>query len=409
MTASAVQVSFRFKNASDHARSIALMKFLSGVARSLGAGSHVYVVGGAVRNFLMDPEGSRYPIKDLDVVVDSVALGKDSDWFAEKLARAIPVETNVTTNQYGVAIVTVKGDWDLDGSPMKGEIIEIANARKESYGGSGGKGKGYKPTDVSPATIEEDVYRREFSFNTLLWRMIDLADGPDKAEVIDITGLGRQHLKEKLIQTPLDPDRTFSDDPTRMLRAIKFLVKYDMGISGEVAASIRKNAHKLRDMPWEAVATILVRDILSTPQARGALLEMVSLGLVDVLAEMIREDKPFAAYMGRQLGDGNRDVALLLDLADLGLGSRPVEFLSKDQQIRLRAITTGMDRLDANHFFDEVRKPPVNNELLIAEFNLVGRERQSIWQLAREALLANPDLLGQGARLEAVVRQGLSV
>ena len=116
-----------------HARSIALMKFLSGVAKRLGVAENVYVVGGAVRNFLIDQ-----PIKDIDVVIDSVKAGRDSEWFAKQLQDVIPARTSLATNQYGVAILTVAEPWELDGHEMTGEVIEIANARKESYGGAAG-------------------------------------------------------------------------------------------------------------------------------------------------------------------------------------------------------------------------------------------------------------------------------
>jgi tRNA nucleotidyltransferase/poly(A) polymerase len=402
------KIALRFVNAGTHARSVALMKFLSRLAIELGVAKHIYIVGGAVRNFLMDPEGTNYPIKDLDVVVDSIALGKDSDWFAKQLAKVIPAQTNITTNQYGVAILTVKGDWDLEGNSMKGETIEIANARKESYGGVGTKGKGYKPTDVQPATIEEDIRRRDFTLNTLLWRLLDLANGPDKAEIIDITGLGRSHLEQKLLHTPLDPDRTFLDDPTRMLRLIKFSIKYDLDVTDEVKSAVKRNAPKMKQMPWEAIATILVRDILNTPSAREALLTMASFGLIDVLAEMIQEEKAFASYMAGQMGSGNRDVALLLDLADLGLGSRPVEFLAKEQQIRLREITTSLSRDEANDFFKLLKNPPVNNIALIEEFGLQGRDRARPAAIARKALLDTPELAFHPDRLQAVVRSSLA-
>jgi len=154
------KVASRFVDAMEHRTSVALMKFLSGVAKAAGIAEHVYVVGGAVRNFVIGQ-----PVKDVDVVIDSVAAGKDSAWFAERVRKAIPVRTSLATNQYGVAILTVSGDWFLDGSNLKGETVEIANARKESYGGE--TGKGYKPHVVAPATIEEDVVRREFTFNCM--------------------------------------------------------------------------------------------------------------------------------------------------------------------------------------------------------------------------------------------------
>lgn len=394
------RVASRFINAEEHRRSVALMKFLSGIAKHLGVAEHVYVVGGAVRNFLIGQ-----PIKDIDVVVDSVSLGgkKDSEWFAKQVARSIPAPTNLTTNQYGVAILTVSGSWNLEGEDMQGEIIEIANARKESYSGVGGKGKGYKPTDVQPATIEEDVFRREFTFNTLLWRLLDLTEGPEKAEVIDLTGLGRQHLEERLMHTPLDPNQTFTDDPTRMLRAIKFFVKYGLKLSSNVVSAIKQNAGKLKEMPWEAVSAILVRDILDTPKAREALVVMNSLGLVEVLADMIRTEKPFAAFMAGQM-TVDKDVQLLLDLAGLGLGDKAVSFLTPAQQQRLREITVVMPRSDASAFLLALKTPPIDNMALIAEFNLQPRDRGILAPTARQLVLERPALADSPAALTEAVR-----
>ena len=236
-----------------HAKSIALMKFLSGIALRLGAAKHVYVVGGAVRNFVLGE-----PIKDLDVVIDSVALGKDSEWFAKAVQREIPVATNLTTNQYGVTILTVKGDWELGGSNLRGEVIEIANARKESYGGA--EGKGYKPHSVSPATIEEDIRRRDFTFNTLLWRMADLAEGPDKAEIVDILGCGLEDLRSRDLRCPGDdPDRTFRDDPTRLLRVIRMYVKYGLRPTPDTEAAIRRSAPLLKRAPPNAILGVLLK------------------------------------------------------------------------------------------------------------------------------------------------------
>ena len=389
---------------SNHVKSIALMKFLSGVARAEGVAKHVYVVGGAVRNYLLG-----VPIKDIDVVVDSVSVGqgRDSEWFARKVADAIPVPSNLTTNQYGVAILTVKGEWVLDGVDLKGEVIEIANARKESYDGAGGKGKGYKPTDVSPATIEEDVLRREFSFNTLLWRLLDLAHGPDKAEVIDLTGLGRKHLEERLIATPVDPDKTFRDDPTRQLRILKFLLRYDLKISPDVVASVKRNAHRLKDMPWESVGNILVGDILKSAKATTGILVMKSLGILDVLVEMIQETPPFAAYLTKQLANGNHSVELLLELADLGIAGRVLSFLTTDQRARFKELAQNMGADESRQFLEVLRVPPVDNAALIQEFSLEGRDRGLLVPIAREAILLDPSLATHEVKLNGRVREAL--
>jgi hypothetical protein len=306
-----------------------------------------------------------------------------------------------------VAILTVKGDWILDGINMKGEVIEVANARKESYEGAGGKGKGYKPTDVSPANIREDVYRREFTFNTLLWRLLDLADGPEKAEVIDITGLGRQHLEEKLISTPVDPDKTFSDDPTRQLRILKFLLRYNLKISPDVVASVKRNAHKLKDMPWEAVGNILVGDILESPKAMEGLKVMKSLGMLDVLVEMIRETPAFAAYMTRQLSGGNHPVELLLELAEIGFSDKVLGFLTPAQRSRFREVITGMPGDESRRFLEVLKKPPVDSMALFQEFNIQGKDRGILVPMAREILLAEPNLVTNEVGLNDQLRKNL--
>ena len=385
---------------SAHRKNVALMKWLSEATRRLGVGRDTYVVGGAVRNFLIDK-----PIKDIDVVIDTTKARHDSDWLAKNLAQAIPADTNVTTNQYGVAILTVKGDWMVGGDNLKGEVIEIANARKESYGGS--SGKGYKPHSVAPATIEEDLRRREFTFNTLLWRLMDLAKGPEKAEVIDLTGCGVRDLEQRTIRCPQDPNKTFSDDPTRMLRAIKFTGKYGFKVPPDVARSIKQNASKMKRMPWEAVASILVNDVLNQPTARKSLKQMRDLGLLQVVSEMIQEQKPFATYMAGQLRR-NRKIQLLLDLMELGVpASTPISFLDPAGRQRLRDITVPMPEKEAVAFAEKLIKPPVDNRRVIDVLKLDGPSRRHITPTARHLILQDPELASKGQHLTDRVIQEL--
>lgn len=386
------RVASKIVDATSHKRNVALMKWLSDLTRRLGVGRDTYVVGGAVRNFLIDA-----PIKDIDIVIDTTKAGRDSDWLAKQIARAIPAPTNVTTNQYGVAILTVKGDWLVGGENMRGEVLEIANARKESYGGE--SGKGYKPHTVAPATIEEDVLRREFSFNTLLWRMLDLAHGPDRAEVIDLTGCGRRDLEEGVLRCPREPDVVFSDDPTRMLRAIKFTGKYGFKIPPDLVRSIRKNAPMMKRMPWEAIASILVGDVLSQPTARKSLVQMKQLGLLEVVSEMIQEQKPFATYMANQLRT-NRRVPLLLDLMELGVPAQtPINFLDRAGQQRLRSLTVAMPEDEAAAFVDVLIKPPVDSKRVIDALALEPAQRRDIVPTARHLILQDPALAASRVRL----------
>jgi len=371
-----------------HDQSIALMRFLAKESKRLGVGEHVYVVGGAVRNFVIDR-----PIKDIDVVIDSVALrGKDSDWFAKKLQQAIPAKTSLKTNQYGVAILAVNESWVVDGEELQGEVIEIANARKESYGGEGGKG--YKPHMVEPSTIEEDIGRREFTFNTLLWQLSELAQGPDKAEIIDLTGCGLRDLEEGVMKCPSNPDKTFSDDPTRMLRAVKFLVKYGFKIHPEVAQAIRRNARKIKKAPQNAIADILVNDILEMSQSKKVLKVLGDLGLLAEISDLLEQDKAFRATLANW-ARGNAKVVFLFDMMDVGLPLyNRLHFLDDAQMAVLRQIALEMDERDASAFVDMLKQPGkvMDTAQLIKEFDLKGRQVADLMDTARDVLLDNPAL-----------------
>ena len=355
--------------------SLALMKFLSDLSRQLGVGKHTYVVGGAVRNFVIDQ-----PIKDIDVVIDSVALkGKDSEWFAEQVAKAIPAQTQITTNQYGVALLHIVGDWMLGDTNLKGEDIEIANARRESYTDGG-----YTPTNVQPADIYEDTVRREFTFNTLLWRLHDLADGPDKAEILDLTGCGLRDLQEGVMRCPVSPDKTFSDDPSRMIRAIKFLIKYGFTISLEVKRSIEKNKDKLKNIPHAHLSNMLINTFLRESTGKKALLEMQKLGLLDVIKEIAQTQKPFREALANW-ADKEAKVEFLFDLMDLGLpAGKRLAFLTPAQQAQVRDITVKMHHAEAETFLQVLHQPGkvLDTHALVLEYNLKGSDVRQITDVA---------------------------
>lgn len=389
-----------------HERSIALMRFLSDAATNLGVGDHVYVVGGAVRNFVIDK-----PIKDIDVVIDALAIDpsgtKDSEWFAKQLASAIPVQTSLQTNQYGVAILTINESWMVEGSELQGEVIEIANSRAESYGGEGGKG--YKPSEVSLAPIEEDVSRREFTFNTLMWQLSQLAQGPDKAEIIDLTGCGLDDLQEGTMRCPSDPDKTFSDDPTRMIRAVKFLVKYGFRIDPLVVAAIQRNAGKLKRAPQNAISSILVDDILNMSQSKETLKVLRDLGLLAVVGEMLEEDKAFRQTMANWAARDSR-ILFLFDMMDYGLPlNRRIRFLDDAQMSKLRLVVVELGDKEASTFVDLLKQPGrlLDTQALIREFELQGPEIGKIMTLARDLLLEKPSLRQNARSLTDAVRNRL--
>ena len=390
----------RYVDAANHKTSIELMKFLSNAVNKLGIGRHVYVVGGAVRNFIINE-----PIKDIDVVVDSIGARKDSDWLAKKLQRVIPARTSLVTNQYGVAILTVKEDWFVGDSNLKGEAIEIANARKESYGESAGKG--YKPHMVEPSTIQEDVIRREFTFNTLLWRMSELASGPEKAEILDLTGCGRKDLDEGMMRCPSNPNKTFTDDPSRMIRAIKFLIKYGFKIAPDVKSSIKRNAQKLKNIPPGHLSNMIINLFFEPGHGSKALLEMNKLGLLDVVREITVKDKAFREALANW-ADRSGKIDFLFELMGYNMPTgRRLKFLSKPQLVRLRDITAPMDSDEAEKLVVALGQPGkvVNMKQLISEFGLKGQEIRQLTEVLRQVILKDPRMVLTPARLEKATRK----
>jgi tRNA nucleotidyltransferase/poly(A) polymerase len=356
---------------------MALIDFLASVARKVGVADHVYVVGGAVRNSLLG-----LPIKDVDLAIDTIGTrGYSSEHFAGEVRRSIPATVTMTTNNYGVSILTVKGPWMLGPFDMTGEVIEIANARSESYGGTGGKG--YKPSEVRRTTIEEDVYRREFTVNTLMWRLSDIGN------VIDLTGRGVADLNAEILRTPRDPDRVFADDPTRMLRAVKFVVKYGFVVEDKTRASIRRNAMMLANVPWEAVASLLAHEILVPGQACHALEVIGRLGLQEPVRALLLANKGFVSYLSDVFKNlGAFEAAYALDVFGWPLRI-PLGTLSPEQR---RALADYNDPV----LESAVIKPRVDNDALIRQFNIPPSERGNIATLARAVLLEHPHIAHEG-------------
>lgn len=385
---------------------IGLVQFLARVANKHGVGGNTYVVGGAMRNHV-----AGWPIKDFDIVFDSVSqsLGRDSasysDWFAERIAEEIPARVSLKTNQYGVALLTVASDWDVDGTNMRGEVIEVANARKESYGGEAGKG--YKPHLVAPATIGEDLLRRDFTFNTLMWRLGELESGPDGAEVLDLLGCGLNDLRAGLIRTPQDPDVTFSDDPTRMLRAVKFMSRYGFRLDDSVRASISRNAGKLSQMPWDAVRKILTDDVLGGPLPLGSMATMLTLGLSDALRTMMEAEPGFAAAVGRSLSDA--DPWLSLEVHAHGWPVRTsVSYLEAGDRERLKQALRQVLPDDVSAFNELLRRPKIDQQSLFSKYEIPPPQRGFVVLHARNAILRNPVLAYDEEGLTADVEAQLS-
>jgi len=185
-----------------------LLGLLKRAASDLGV--QAWVVGGYVRDKLL---GRPHP--NPDVVVE----GGDALQVAMRFAELAGAEPPVTFERYGTAQVT-----------LPGHLLEFVSARAESYSPDSRK------PDVRPATLEEDLRRRDFTINTLL---MDL-DG----QVHDSLG-GRSDLDVRILRTPTDPLRTFADDPLRMLRAVRFASELGFELAPDLLPAMRQMKSRL--------------------------------------------------------------------------------------------------------------------------------------------------------------------
>ncbi|MEP6752674.1 MAG: CCA tRNA nucleotidyltransferase [Candidatus Dormiibacterota bacterium] len=221
-------------------------------------GLKAWVVGGYVRDHLL---GRSQP--DLDVVVEEGGARQLAERFAE-LAGAVPP---VIFERYGTAQVT-----------LPGHLVEFVSARSESY-----ETDSRKP-NVQPATLEQDLRRRDFTINTLLMDF----DG----NIEDRLGTGRADLESRLLRTPADPIQTFSDDPLRMLRAVRFAAQLGFELAPDLMPAMRQLSGRLAPpvVSVERIADELCKMLVS-PRPRVALELLDAGGLLEVVLPEVTAGK----------------------------------------------------------------------------------------------------------------------
>ena len=197
-----------------------------------------FVIGGVVRDIFLN----RYS-KDIDILV----IGNGIE-VAKEVAKEIStnLEVNIFKN-FGTAQFVYEGNG-----------IEFVGARKESY-----NKKSRKPV-VEDGTLQDDLDRRDFTINALA---IGLS-GPHKGEIIDSFN-GLQDLHDKILRTPLDPNITFSDDPLRMMRAVRFASQLGFTIHEETFEAIQKNASRLDIISKERITEEFNKILLSPKPSVG--------------------------------------------------------------------------------------------------------------------------------------------
>ncbi len=215
------------------------------------AGMECYVVGGYVRDIFL-----QRPSKDIDVVVVGSGIAM-AEALAKRLGRGAQV---AVFKNFGTAQLKYQNTE-----------VEFVGARRESYSHDS-----RKPV-VEDGTLEDDQNRRDFTINTLAVCLNRARFG----ELEDPFG-GMDDLKERLVRTPLDPDATFSDDPLRMMRCIRFATQLNFYIDDETFESLCRNKERISIVSKERIADELNKIILSPIPSKG-FIDLERSGLLELV------------------------------------------------------------------------------------------------------------------------------
>ena len=257
-------------------REKATLDFISNIIKGTEWDGKVFLAGGAVRDEFMGKDP-----KDLDILVNAPNGGIEfSKWITKKVGadsggtnEEDPSSNPVIFPRFGTAKFNLRGVVH-NGIDLSNMDIEAVMPRKEQYT-TGSR----KPT-VTGGELKDDVERRDFTVNSLLK---DLSTG----EILDLTGMGKADIKAGIIRTPLNPDKIFTDDPLRMLRAIRFAVKYNWKLPMFMLRGLKKNASQLTNISQERIRDELNKILVTGSPDKGIKLLKVTGLLQFVIPELI--------------------------------------------------------------------------------------------------------------------------
>lgn len=244
-------------------------------------GREAYVVGGYVRDLILNRHS-----KDIDFV--TVGSGIE---LAQEVARMLGPKTKVNVyRNFGTAQVH-QGQLEL----------EFVGARRESYH------RESRNPIVEDGTLEDDISRRDFTINAMA-----LCVNEDRfGELVDMFD-GMDDIERRTIRTPLDPDITFSDDPLRMMRAIRFATQLDFTIDDETFEAISRNAGRIEIISKERIATELEKIMLSPVPSIGWYL-LLNSGLLKLIFPELAAMKGVETVNGRGHKDNFDHTMIVLD------------------------------------------------------------------------------------------------
>ena len=256
-----------------------IFRHVGSVADAMGR--ECYVVGGYVRDLFL-----QRPSKDIDFV--TVGSGIE---VAEAVAATLGKGARLSVfKNFGTAQVHYHG-----------EEFEFVGARRESY-----RRDSRKPI-VEDGTLDDDLSRRDFTINA----MAVSVNGDTFGELIDRFN-GLEDMERKLIRTPLDPDVTYSDDPLRMMRAVRFATQLQFELVPETFESIKRNARRLEIISRERIVDELMK-IMKSPRPSIGWRLMAETGLLSIVLPELQALKGVDVVKGRGHKDNFDHTLQVLD------------------------------------------------------------------------------------------------
>lgn len=243
------------------------------------SGVRAFVIGGYVRDSLIGRKS-----KDIDIVVEGSGIE-----LAQRVADRLKVKLSVFKN-FGTAMLRTR---DIE--------VEFVGARRESY-----RQNSRKPI-VEDGTLEDDQKRRDFTINALAFSL----QKEDFGSIVDPFG-GIDDLKNGIIKTPLDPDTTYSDDPLRMIRAIRFATQLSFTIVPESLESIKKNCNRVSILSTERIVDELNK-ILGSPKPSIGFYLLDQTGLLEQVLPSLIKLKGVEKVEGKEHKDNFTHTLQVLD------------------------------------------------------------------------------------------------
>lgn len=254
----------------------AVLDFISKIIKNTEWDGKIFLAGGAVRDEFMGKDP-----KDLDLLINSPNGGIEfAKWITKKVGayKGGANEEDAGSNpvifpRFGTAKFNLRGVVH-NGIDLSDMDVESVMPRKEQYV------TGSRKPEVSSGELKDDVDRRDFTVNSLLK---DLSTG----EILDLTGLGKADIKAGIVRTPLNPDKIFTDDPLRLLRAARFCIKYDWKLPMFMIRSMKRNAAQLPNISQERIRDELNKMLVTSSPAKAIKLLKVTGLLPFIIPELL--------------------------------------------------------------------------------------------------------------------------